>query len=51
MEIFLEVVFSVQSILRLYKKDQLDKLLVNHSPASKDVSTEAEEHPLLGATT
>jgi hypothetical protein len=51
METFLEVVFSVQSILRLYNKDQLDKLVVNQSPAGKDVSTEAEEHPLLAATT
>jgi hypothetical protein len=51
MEKFLEVVFPVQSIPKLYNKDKLDKLLVRQSPASKDVRREAEEHLLLGATT
>jgi hypothetical protein len=46
----LEAVFSMWSIMRLYNRDQWGKSVVRQSPASKDMSTEAEEHPLLGAT-
>jgi hypothetical protein len=34
-----------------YNEDQQDKLVVRQLPAGKDVSTEAEEYPLLDAVT
>lgn len=58
MEEFLEAKSSVQSVLRLYNKDQWDgaenrewKAVAGQSPAGKDVMTEAEEYALLGVIT
>jgi hypothetical protein len=60
-EELLEAVFSLRSVPRLYSEDHWEKLAshgwelqslgVSQLPASKDVSTELDQFPLLGAVT
>jgi ribosomal protein S2 len=51
-ELLYEVVFSMLSSVRCYKQDKPRILLVGrHSPASKNVNTEAEEATALEAVT
>jgi hypothetical protein len=46
-----EAMISIQSRSRLYNKDEQAKLVTRQAPSIKDLSTEAEEDPLLGAAT
>jgi hypothetical protein len=46
-EFFLEVMFSVWSVPRLYSKEEWEKLVMRQSPANKGMNMEAQEYALL----
>ena len=50
-EELLEAMFAMWSMPRLYSDDKRGKLVVNQSPASKDVSMDLQQLPLFGAVT